>query len=185
MTARGFPGVEQLADILTHNDMQNYAELAPVDTDGIWQAPAGCLCPLITGAALSDRAAESADGHVIELGETAQPLLLVPYSAGAAKLTSVTIAIGWDDVVVTLMHEGEVIEGDRDALTARSTSSVHCQRAGGVNELVAPVDGPIASLDELVAPAWSRLAALAQRTFAPATEVSRLLGAGTGLSDNN
>lgn len=185
LNAHGFPGVEQLADILTRNDNQNYAELAPVDTDGIWQAPAGRLCPLITGAALSDRATEIADGRVIELGRTSQPLLLVPYAAGVARLTGMIIAIGWDDVIMTLMPDREIIVGDRDMLTARSTDSVHCQCAGDVDEPVASVDGPIASVDELAAPAWSRLAAFAQRTFAPATEASRLSGAGAGLSDND
>ncbi len=181
LTARGLPGADSLADILTRNDKQNYAELAPADVDGIWQAPAGRLCPLITGAALCDRAAEIADGRVIELGDTSQPLLLAPYAAGAAKLNGTAIAIGWDDVVVTLTPDGMAIDGNRDALTTRSTDSVHCQRADDS-------DLPAAPVNELAAPdaaTWSRLAVFAQRTFAPATEASRLSGAGAGLSDNN
>lgn len=191
LTARGYPGAEQLADILTRNDKQNYAELAPADVDGVWQAPSGRLCPLIAGAALCDRATEISEGHVIELGETAQPLLLAPYAAGAVKLTGTAISIGWDDVVMTLTPDSEMIEGNRDALTARSTDSVHCRRTDPVDALAAPVNElavpavpavPAAPVD---AATWSRLAAFAQRTFAPATEASRLSGAGAGLSDNN
>ena len=181
LTARGLPGAEQLADILTRNDKRDYAELAPVDVDGIWQAPAGRLCPLISGAALCDRAAAIADGRAIELGETAQPLLLLPSIAGAAKLTGSAIAIAWKDVVVTLSPGCESIEGNRDALTTRSTERVRCRRADDIVEPGVPA-APVATID---AATWSRLAAFAQRTYAPATEASRLSGAGAGLSDNN
>lgn len=185
LTARGYPGAEQLADILTRNDKQLYAELAPVSVDGVWQASSGRLCPLISGAALCDRAAEIAQGRVIELGRTAQPLLLAPCAAGAVKLTGVAIALAWDDVVLVLTPEGVAIEGNRDALTARSTDSVRCRR---INEPAAPVvPAPSSSVAgrDVDATTWSRLATFAHRTFAPATEASRLSGAGAGLSDNN
>lgn len=183
LTARGYPGPSLLADILTRNDKQDYAELAPVDIGGVWQAPAGRLCPLIAGAALCDRAAEIADGRTIELGTTAQPLLLVPYAAGAAKLNGTAIAIGWDDVTMTITPHGEVIDGNRNALTARSTAGVRCRRADLADEPVVPIDE--LAVPDVPAATWSRLAAFAQRTFAPATEASRLSGAGAGLSDNN
>lgn len=188
LVARGLPGVEQLADCLTRNDKHAYAELMPSDVDGVWQAPAGPLCPLIAGAALCDRAAEIAGERVIELGETAQPLLIVPYVAGAAKLTGTAMAIGWDEVTVTLSPCGERIEGNRDDLTALSTDSVRCKRAEHADELFTPANGlaapamPAAPID---AAAWNRLKTFAQRTYAPATEASRLSGAGAGLSDNN
>jgi hypothetical protein len=185
LTARGYPGAEQLADVLTRNDKQGYAELAPVDVDGVWQAPAGRLCPLITGAALCDRAAEIAEGRVIELGMTAQPLLLVPYIAGAAKLIGTAIAIGWEHVTMIVTQDREIIDGNPNALTARSTDSIRCRRVDDASNLATPavsVNQPAAPVD---AATWSRLAAFAQRTFAPATEASRLSGAGAGLSDNN
>lgn len=193
LTALGFPGVEQLADILTHHDKLLFAELAPIDIDAVWQAPAGQLCPLIAGAALSDRAAEVAGGRVIELGPTTQPLLLAPYAAGAVRLTGTAMTLGWDDVVVVLTPDGVAIEGNHETLTARSTEGVRChsinELAAPGNELAAPVDEPpalmLAPVHEPAVPAWDCLAAFAHRTFAPATEASRLSGAGAGLSDNN
>ncbi len=186
LTVRGLPGVSLLADVLAWSDRRDYAELTPADVDGAWQAPAGPLCPLITGAALCDRADEIAGGRVFELGETAQPLLLAPYVAGAAKLTGVTMSIAWDNVVITISKDGESIEGDHQSLTARSTKHIHCRRASNDDASLIPVNelaGPAASA--VPDATWSRLAALAQRTFAPATEASRLSGAGAGLSDNN
>ena len=47
---------------------------------------------------------------------------------------------------------------------------------------MAPVNLPGRAI---AAETWSRLGAFAQRTFAPATEASRLAGAGAGLQDND
>jgi hypothetical protein len=188
LTARGYPGASLLADILTRNDRQDYAKLAPADVDGVWQATSGRLCPLISGAALCDRAAEIAEGRVIEFGPTAQPLLLAPFVAGAVKLTGLAMALGWDGVVMILTPDGEVIEGDRISLTARSADSVDCRRVNDGNDLAAtavPAPSSSEAGRDVDATTWSRLTNFAQRTFAPATEASRLSGAGAGLSDNN
>ena len=181
LTARGLPGPEELAEILTRNDGKDYHDLAPVSANGVWQAPSGRLCPLVSGPALCDRAAEIADGLEIEFGPTAQPLLLAPYAAGAAKLTGATIELSWPGVVMLFTLNGVATEGDNAALTARSAESVRCRRSE--NAMAAsPAGAPGRVVD---AETWSRLNAFAQRTFAPATEASRLAGAGAGLTDND
>ena len=185
LTARGLPGAEQLADILTRNDRKDFAELAPETGGGVWQASSGKLCPLITGAALCDRAAAITEGRPIELGATAQPLLLAPFASGAAKLTSTAIALSWDKILVILTPDGMVIDGDRTALTLRSTKQVLCRLADRRPEQVEAAPSCREASRDVDAATWSRLAVFAQRTFAPATEASRLSGAGAGLSDNN
>ncbi|NNG04955.1 MAG: DUF3726 domain-containing protein [Inquilinus sp.] len=181
LTARGLPGPEELAEILTRNDGKSYDELAPVSAEGVWHAPSGRLCPLVAGAALCDRAAEIAAGREIEFGPTAQPLLLAPYAAGAARLTGAAVELSWAGAVMSFTPEGVSIEGDPAALTARSADSVQCRHAE--NAVVAP---PVGAPGRVVdAETWSRLNAFAQRTFAPATEASRLAGAGAGLTDND
>ena len=181
LTARGLPGPEQLAEILTRNDGKSYDELAPVSAAGVWHAPSGRLCPLAAGAALCDRAAEIAAGQEIEFGPTAQPLLLAPYAAGAAKLTGAAVNLSWAGAVMVFTPDGVSIDGERAALTARSADSVRCRRAENVE-----VASPSGAAGRIVdAETWSRLNAFAQRTFAPATEASRLVGAGAGLVDND
>lgn len=181
LTARGLPGPEQLAEILTRNDGKNYDELAPVSAEGIWQAPSGRLCPLAAGAALCDRAAEIAAGQEIEFGPTAQPLLLAPYAAGAAKLAGAAVELSWAGTVLVFTPDGVSIEGERAAMTSRSADSVRCRRAEN-----AEVASPASATGRMVdAETWSRLNAFAQRTFAPATEASRLVGAGAGLVDSD
>ncbi len=185
LTARGLPGAEQLADILTRNDKKDVAELAPETTGDVWQGSSGKLCPLMTGAALCDRAVMIAEGHPIALAATAQPLLLVPYAAGAAKLTSAAIALSWDKILVILTPEGMVIDGDHTALTMRSTKHVLCRLADRRPEQVEAAPSCREAGRDVDAATWSRLSVFAQRIFAPATEASRLSGAGAGLSDNN
>ncbi len=181
LTANGLPGPEELAEILTRNDGKSYDELAPVSVDGVWRASSGRLCPLVAGAALCDRAAEIAEGREIVFGLTAQPLLLAPYAAGAAILTGAAVELSWDGTVMTLTPAGVSIQGDHAALTARSADSIRCRRAENT-VVVSSADAPGRAVD---AEAWSRLAVFAQRTFAPATEASRLAGAGAGLTDND
>jgi len=182
LTARGLPGVEQLVDILTSNDQCDHRELVPVDEPGIWHAPSGRLCPLITGPALCDRAAEIAAGRVIELGQIAQPLMLMPYAASAARLTDTAIKLAWDDVMMTLSPGSELIDGNRDALTVKRTAGLRCCRADHIDNVDEPAVPVAMSVD---AATWNRLTIFAHRTLAPATDASRLSGAGAGLSDDN
>ena len=88
LTAHGLPGPELLAELLTRNEGKSYDELAPVSADGVWLAKSGRLCPLIAGAALSDRATELAAGRAFELGPIAFPLLLAPCTMPASGLVS-------------------------------------------------------------------------------------------------
>ena len=181
LTARGLPGAEQLAESLTRNDGADYRDLTPASADAVWQAPSGRLCPLVCGAALCDRAAEIAGGLEIATGPIAQPLLLAPFAAGAAKLTGLAIELSWAGLTMTVTPDGFRVDGDDMALTARSADGVRCRRAGR-DVAGTPTGAPDRAID---AETWSRLDAFAQRTFAPATEASRLAGAGAGLTDTD
>ncbi|MHC4974961.1 MAG: DUF3726 domain-containing protein [Planctomycetota bacterium] len=92
LTAHGLPGPELLAQLLTRNEGKSYDELAPVSTDDVWQAESGCLCPLIAGAALSDRAAEGVAEGVAEGGIRADR---VP--ASACPLCGERCPVAWRD----------------------------------------------------------------------------------------
>jgi hypothetical protein len=182
LAARALPGPEELADNLIGNDGKTHDELAPVSLDGVWRARAGRLSPLVCGAALCDLAAEIAAGREIEFGATAQPLLLAPYAAGVAKMTDTAVELSWPGVVMTFASGGVSIDGDHASLLARSAKSVRCRRT---ETAVISVSADTASGRAVDARTWHRLNELAQRTFAPATEESRLAGAGAGLTDND
>ncbi|MBR9650375.1 DUF3726 domain-containing protein [Thalassovita aquimarina] len=180
LVERGLPGPRLLAEVLTRNDGRDYADLAPVSDQGTWQAPSGRLCPLIAGAALADRASELAAGGEIALAATSLPLLLAPYAACVAGQTGAAIEIGWTGATLTLMPDGCAIVAEGDALTVRSAEHVYCRRARAI-----PAAMTFTADRDVDADTWSRLGDFAQRTFAPATEASRLAGAGAGLTDND
>ena len=182
LTAHGLPGPELLAELLTQNQGKSYAELVPVSVEGVWQAKSGRLCPLIAGAALADRADEVAAGRDFELGPIAFPLLLAPYAAIGAKLRGAKIEVAWPGVTLTIApDDGLAVEGDMAAVTARTVDNVHC-RPAAKDAATLPAGQPGRAVD---AETWSRLSAFANLTLAPATEASRTLGAGSGLTDND
>lgn len=181
LVAHGFAGVEELAEVLTRNDGKGYDELMPIEEDGVWRARSGSLCPLVAGPVLCDRAKEVAAGREIVLGPTAQPLMLAPYAAGAAQLTGATVALSWEGVLLLLAPQGISIEGTENAVATRSVTGVRCRCSE--QPLAAPSAGQRGR--DVDAESWSRLSAFAHRTLAPATEASRLAGAGAGLVDND
>ena len=187
LTSHGLPGPELLAELLARNEGKSYDELAPVSVDGVWEAKSGRLCPLVAGAALSDRAEEVAAGRDFEIGPIAFPLLLVPYAAIGAKSRGAAIALSWPGATLTISADnGLAVEGNLSAVTARTVDKARCGPA--LKETATPpagVPGPAADAETCDAVTWSRLNAFAQRTFAPATEASRALGAGAGLVDSD
>lgn len=181
LAERDLPGAESLAQLLTHNDGKVYGELAPLSSDGTWHARCGQLCPIACGAALSDRAQSIADGRVIDLGPIGQPLLLLPFAASAARQTNTAIELSWQDVSVVVMPNGVVLAGSQRVLAVEVARSVRCRVTPPL--MVAPSASTCGRAVD--AKSWRRLDALARRTFAPASEASRVSGAGAGLEDND
>ena len=109
------------------------------------------------------------------------PLLLVPYAAAAAKLTGGAVELDWPGVVLVVTSDGITIGGDREALMAPRAEHVRCRRSDRTD---VPSSGSVVGCD-VDDEAWRHLSALAHRTFAPATDESRLAGAGAGLTDTD
>ena len=180
LTERDLPGAEALAQLLIDNDHKDYDELAPISGDGPWHARCGRLCPIACGAALSDRAQAIAAGRAVELGSTRQPLLLAPGAAAAARLSGSTIELSWDGVTMVLTADGAAIEGSQEALKSELARRVFCR----TTQRVAIICAARKRGRAVNAESWSRLDDFAHRTFAPASEASRISGAGAGLEDN-
>jgi hypothetical protein len=77
--------------------------------------------------------------------------------------------------------DGLAVEGDLPAVAARTATRVHCGPARK-DTVTPPAGQPGRAVD---AETWSRLSAFAHRMLAPATEASRLAGAGARLTDND
>jgi len=175
LAVHGLPGPAVLADLLERHCEVAYGDLAPMALDGVWRARGENLCPLIAGATLTDRAETYRAGGVITLGPTCHPLLLAPQAGSVALGTGLAVTLEWDDVRFTVdASQGLALAGAGTALLAAMVAQVRI--VVGVD--VAGCRAPHARPQPVDAEVRRRLEALAHRTYAPASEASRLSGAG-------
>ena len=180
LASLGKPGPELLVRHLEQIDGVDHDDLAPVDTNDVWTSRIGQLCPLICGAALCDRANEIACGRTFKLGTTSCPALLVPYVAAASKLAGLPIGLTWTGVEIAVEVARVHIAGEEDAFLAAGVAGVHCRLASSVTESFEPgLHGRLVDADTC-----ARLAVFEHRTYAPATERSRIAGAGSDMVEH-
>lgn len=132
-------------------------------------------CPLKVGASLIDRAA-TLDASPLKLAHVAYPALLLPFAAMAARKLQQVIWVECDGAHAVTDGQGLAITG---------TFPDHAVRVDVLVDGVLSAPMPPATRATPDPEAWAALASLAQLTYAPATEASRLHGAGAGLSDND
>jgi hypothetical protein len=157
LQSHGAPGVAALAAYLDWRD-----GLAKVDHD---------LCPISLGTAFMD----AGRGVPAHLGRVRQPLLLAPFIAACRPSG---IRMQWQGVSLTLSEAGLVTDASRaQALTSEADCTTE--------RTVAQVAHTATRVPEKEATAMAELNHFAARTYAPATEASRLSGAGAGTSDND
>lgn len=152
----------------------------PARKGNTWTSPSGALCPVCTGAALSDRAAELDDGDTIRLPSVIQPAILLPFAAMAARRLGRPLHLEIGGIVIGVGADG--MSGDIDAASgtvAHAPVTLHVATgAAGASRTAAP-SAFVVSMD-----CWRGLDRFAQRTYVPASEQPRASGAGSGLSDN-
>lgn len=139
------------------------------------------VCPLIAGAYLCDRASQIGNGETSELQAVAYPLLLIPYAAALSRLTGQVVDLQLDQTIAHVSADGIAIEGETGGLMVARADRAICRIAGKIVVRQEAVMGG----QDLDAETLAILGALGARTYAPATEASRLAGAGAGLNDND
>ena len=130
------------------------------------------LCAVSRGLETRDRGAGALPA---EIDHIAAPGLLLPFIAWTLRPDQ-TVSITMGDAKIALSCDGMSLDGrlpDASAVhVADGCSMSPSPRAAWRVETVAPA-------------ALAALQSLAARTYAPASEQSRLLGAGAGLTDND
>ncbi len=157
LQANGAPGVAALANYLEWRD----------------QSPSKPheLCPIHLGTAIMD-----ADRGVSEwLGRVRQPLLLAPF---IARCSPSGMALKWPDVMLVVSETGLTSDASRTLLL---TDEAECSAAPATAQSAERLN----RVPETEAEAMARLNHFASRTYAPATEASRMSGAGAGITDND
>ncbi|AAV96423.1 DUF3726 domain-containing protein [Ruegeria pomeroyi] len=175
LAAHDLDACAELAGLLTRIDGVPLADLAPEPKGTTWVASGGTMCPLAAGAALSDRAAQLRDTG-IRLEQLARPALLMPFAALIAQQIGRPVTLRWEGGSAVTDGVALDLSGTAPDLAAWVEVS-----PGGQIDAATPIRSRARPAPE----AWVTLNRLAHRTYAPATEESRLKGAGAGLSDND
>lgn len=179
LAAYRLPGPEALLHALRIVDGATAAH-APQPDRADWQAEVAPLCPIATGAALSDRARDIAGGAERPLAPVAVPLLLVPFLCRAARDLNVTLILSSAETPVVATPDGPVAP-DLDWLSGDSAEDLRVTAGHGTP---GGAMRPCADPWPVAVETWRALDRLAYRTYAPASESSRA-GAGAGTRDND
>lgn len=174
LCAQGLDGPAFLAALLEAGYAANLSAHVPQDLQAEWQAAAP-LCPLGTGAALSDCAAQLQTAP-LATGPVSQPAMILPFAALAARQLGACVTVEGEGFQAVTDGTGLQCEGVLPETAARLT----IRAAGSLTNA-----NPSCTRAEPEEAAWAVLNRFAHKTYAPATEESRLLGAGAGLSDND
>ena len=144
------------------------------------QAPAD---PIAIGTAIADQSAILASGGELAFAEIRQPVLVLPFIALAARLTGRSIIVAHAGGTWSVSPDGMATAILAEVNRLSGLTAITC-RAGNLSPAVPATRLPIARLD-IDEAIWQRLQDLAHHTYVPATEQSRLLGAGAGSIDND
>ncbi|MGE3872629.1 MAG: DUF3726 domain-containing protein [Parvibaculaceae bacterium] len=174
--------LDRLAEALEDLRSGSHAARVISDGSGIRSAEDRRLSPLVLGPVIADRIRDIAEGTLAVTATVARPDLLVLALCGLAerlerpllmRMKEDEVTIGSDPApALARLRSREIAE---DILISVLPSSFELCRAPAAGS------GGIAISDEL----WRRFDALAVLTYVPASEQSRLAGAGAGLSDND
>lgn len=172
----------QLADAL--EAIQNGRDSTGIISDhlGIRSPDDHLLSPLVVGPAIADRIHDIAGDTLVVTSPVAMPRLLVPALTSAAARLEHSLLLRTDEYEVTLGDDlAKVFAalGSRDSALNTRISVLQSSRKPDLAS--ARKVGAVAIADAL----WRRFDVLAALTYVPASEHSRLAGAGAGLSDND
>ncbi len=177
LAAYGLPGPKVLAALFSS---ARACKLTAPEAAGAWCSEKP-ICPLTLGTALADRAALMAKDGGFSADRVAWPLLMLPQAGRASEALGSPVTVRWDGFSAICTPEGLWV-GDNAGMLAAVGAAFHCAPVAATEEnLSAPGREAYAVADA----DWRILADFAHRTYAPATEASRLAGAGAGLTDND
>jgi len=178
LEGRGAPGIIALAQYLSciTQFKQPYHELSRPRLSQNQLVSSGVVCPIALGAAISD-------SHLLPAASILvyQPLLIVPFLAAIRGKNEATLA--WSEQQVLCTNSGLTVTAKKTLLVVQAE----------VTLTLAPLDYISATtllplttrVPDKSLPAIATLEKLAALTYAPATEASRVRGAGAGTSDND
>ena len=172
-------GCEALIQLLKSVEHSSESDMRAIKTNGVWASNNGELCPLLAGSILSDFAFQLKE-HSVLMGKVLQPMIILPFAAAAARQLQSTISLNWNNLVMATDGCHVDISDDANDLSVLSTENITIGLGKGINNCL-----PLITRVEVPNDIWDELNTLAHRTYAPATEESRILGAGAEANFNS
>ena len=185
LTAFGLPGAEMLAELLqvVNGEIERYA---PKFIEDQSRSNNYDQCPIFCGALISDQGNLLKQGGSQNFQSMLYPLMALPQAARIAEAFDLSVSIVFDDKEIVCTKEAISYsklpnwEIKRSELMCRKHESLEDASAGMSHSIY-----PSALSRPIKTEAIKVLEQFAHKTYVPATEASRLAGAGAGLSDND
>ncbi len=170
LQARGIPGLAALCRYLNWRDYGTLTQW-PNSTTG-----ASCYCPIAIGAAYLDGALSA----VITIETIREPVLILPFIAMRSGTQPVKVELG-----ELCLHVSAIGVLSRYLDTNLLLDQAGCRVSAAINPPSIPAPTETQRVPSCFYSCVAELQRFAKRTYAPATEASRLVGAGAGLNDND
>ena len=167
LSKNGFDAAKALISLLENDMIYSPANI----DDDIWTNKSGDLDPIKSGAALLDLNITRS----IVLENVFLPCFLIPFVTYLPNATLIEASN------FSALSVNGKIKVSSDDLPLRSK----ILKLSNTNDNTNLSENQISKRCEIADDVWSRLEEFTYRTYAPATEESRVLGAGAGLSDND
>ncbi len=179
LEAMRLPGAASLLGLLLETDGEPCEKLRPISTSGSILQGKGPMCPILMGTYYADSDGVDRRTHC-ELHCIRYPLLLLHF----ARLPWDSVKLEWQDTTVVSNFNEASVRGTGLTATIGDTVLISSSEPLNLPECGSPhlyQPGPVDIADEI----WESLSAFSHRTYVPASESSRLKGAGAGLTDND
>ena len=171
---RQLPGVAALCRYLSWRQAGKIT-IWPDDT-----ARDGHYCPIATGAAYGD----GVFGDEVQFARVRTPLLLIPFIALRAAHSPVCLSMG--NIVFALTKDKfGFSKNDTAILMDASACHIYAASDDELPEMITIAKAATPRVPVTSSACITALNSFAKNTYAPATEASRLAGAGAGLNDND
>lgn len=180
LAARGLPGPDMFALLTTRFDDMPCRDCTPIDLARPWQAPGAGLCPIIAGSSFCDAPAAAQRPGGLSMHAVVAPLLILPFVADVARKTGWDLAVEWHGVKAVCTPRGYRIQA-----AARDLSATMAKLTISKSNTDGALMGPSRQRIVCSNATFETLDHYAHRTYVPETEISRLKGAGAGLTDND
>ena len=169
-------------ELVGSTNEQSVSEKRPTKDYGNYQGGRGILCPILAGCMIADRARGLSAGETIDLKGVQVPVLLFPFVSVAAEMGNLSISVTWPGCHAVFDRDSFELSEQAGLTATKADVELKINHAeNAVRARIAIQPKPM-RVDEGI---WSALHGFAAKTYVPASDRSRLAGAGAGLSDQD